>query len=415
MSKKETPLFPLRKGLHTRQAHVNLPEGTYEEEHARQGFFGRTTHLYRLHPVTDWTRIEGPLRPHSYDLNQLLAADGTGLARSGGGGVGVGAQARDPRIEPAIRASMFGSTEAAFAPICILHNSDVALHWVAPGTMDFFYRNADGDDVYYIHAGSGKLETTFGALTYATGDYLVIPRGTTYRFLPDAATAEGGPDNAQRYLLIESFSEVSIPDRNQLGPNAIFDPAMIDTPELEAYDASPLDGPREWAVHIKRQNEITKVYYPFNPLDVVGWKGDLTVWRINVKDIRPVLSARYHLPPSAHSTFIAHNFVICSFLPRPFEEEEGAMRVPFFHSNIDYDEVLFYSAGHFFSRDGIGAGMVTWHPQGIHHGPHPKAIPLSKTKERTDEVAVMVDTYRPLKATPAAGLVENLNYWASWK
>jgi homogentisate 1,2-dioxygenase len=380
MSKQETPLFPLRKGLHARQAHVDLPPGTFEEEHARQGFFGRTTHLYRLHPVTDWTRIEGPLRPRSYDLN------------------GLGLAAND-----AIRASLFGSTEASFAPICILHNSDVALHWVAPATMDFFYRNADGDDVYYIHAGGGKLETSFGALTYTTGDYLVIPRGTTYRFLP------GGRD--QRYLLIESFSEVTIPDRNQLGPNAIFDPAMIDTPELEPYDSVP----REWAIHIKRQKEITKVFYPFNPLDAVGWKGDLTVWRINVKDIRPILSARYHLPPSAHSTFIANNFVICSFLPRPFEEEEGAMRVPFYHSNIDYDEVLFYSAGHFFSRDGIGAGMVTWHPQGIHHGPHPKAIPLSRTKERTDEVAVMVDTYRPLKATPAAGLVENENYWASWK
>jgi len=387
-SKKETPLFPLRKGLHTRQAHVDLPAGTFEEEHARNGFFGRTTHLYRLHPVTDWTRIEGPLRPHSYDLNGLK-----------------------PSQDEAILASMFGSQEAAFAPICILHNADVALHWVAPSAMDFFYRNADGDDVYYIHAGGGKLETTFGVIHYATGDYLVIPRGTTYRFLPDDATAGGGPDITQRYLLIESFSEVTIPDRNQLGPNAIFDPAMVDTPELEAYDATP----REWAVHIKRQNEITKVFYPFNPLDVVGWKGDLTVWRINVKDIRPVLSARYHLPPSAHSTFIATNFVICSFLPRPFEEEEGAMRVPFFHSNIDYDEVLFYSAGHFFSRDGIGAGMVTWHPQGIHHGPHPKAIPLSRTKERTDEVAVMVDAFRPLQATPAATLVENLNYWASWK
>ena len=144
-------------------------------------------------------------------------------------------------------------------------------------------------------------------------------------------------------------------------------------------------------------------------------EGDLTVWRINVKDIRPVISPRYHLPPSAHSTFLGRNFVICSFLPRPFEEEEGAMRVPFYHSNIDFDEVLFYSDGHFFSREGIGAGMVTWHPQGIDHGPHPKAIAASRQKDRTDEVAVMVDTYRPLQATAAAALVENENYWASWK
>jgi homogentisate 1,2-dioxygenase len=168
-------------------------------------------------------------------------------------------------------------------------------------------------------------------------------------------------------------------------------------------------------VHIKRQGEITKVFYPFNPNDAVGWKGDLTVWRINVKDIRPVVSPRYHLPPSAHSTFLGRNMVICSFLPRPFEEEEGAMRVPFFHSNIDYDEVLFYASGHFFSREGIGPGMVTWHPQGIHHGPHPKAIAASRLKDRTDEVAVMVDTSRPLRATAAAAGVENEQYWATWK
>ncbi len=375
----EVPLFPLQKGTVARQAHVNLPEGTFEEEFARNGFFGKTTHLYRRHPVTDWSRIEGPLRPHSFDLNKL-------------------------DLSETLAESRFGSQEPAFAPVCLLHNADVSLHWVWPRAMHFFYRNADGDDLYYIHTGGGRLETVFGNLDYAKGDYLVLPRGTTYRFLPN--------EESQQYLLIESASEITIPDRNQLGPNALFDPAMIDTPELAPYEDT---GDREWAVHIKHQNEITKVFYPFNPLDVVGWKGDLTVWRINVKDIRPILSARYHLPPSAHSTFMANGFVICSFLPRPFEEEEGAMRVPFYHRNIDYDEVLFYSAGHFFSRDGIGAGMLTWHPQGIHHGPHPKAIPLSRTKDRTDEVAVMVDTFRPLQATAAAGLMENLNYWASWK
>jgi homogentisate 1,2-dioxygenase len=374
----ETPLFPLRKGVVARQAHVDLPAGTFEEEFARQGFYGRTSHLYRRHPVTSWTRIEGPLRPRSYDLNRL-----------------------DPGQD--LAASLFGSREPAFSPVCFLHNEDVALQWVAPQAMDFFYRNADGDDVYFIHSGGGRLETCFGALDYATGDYLVLPRGTTYRFLPD-----GQP---QRYLLIESAGEITVPDRNQLGAHAQFDPAMIDTPELEPYE----EGDREWAVHIKRQGEITKVFYPFNPNDAVGWKGDLTVWRINVKDIRPVISPRYHLPPSAHSTFLGRNMVICSFLPRPFEEEEGAMRVPFFHSNIDYDEVLFYASGHFFSREGIGPGMVTWHPQGIHHGPHPKAIAASRLKDRTDEVAVMVDTHRPLRATAAAAGVENEQYWASWK
>ncbi len=246
---------------------------------------------------------------------------------------------------------------------------------------------------------------TFGVLDYAQGDYLVIPRGTTYRFLPDG--------QAQRYLLIESAGEITMPDRNQLGPHAQFDPAMIDTPELAARGGGRrrASGPCTSSA----SGEITKVFYPFNPNDAVGWKGDLTVWRINVKDIRPVVSPRYHLPPSAHSTFLGRNMVICSFLPRPFEEEAGAMRVPFYHSNIDFDEVLFYSSGHFFSREGIGPGMVTWHPQGIHHGPHPKAIAASRLKDRTDEVAVMVDTSRPLRATAAAAAVENPDYWGSWR
>ena len=378
----DSNLFPLRKGTIARQAHVDLPEGTCEQEFARQGFFGRVTHLYRRHPTTAWTRIEGPLRPRAYDLNRL------------------------PLEEP-LADSRLGSREPAFAPVCVLHNEDVALHWVAPLPMDFFYRNADGDDVYYIHAGAGRLETTFGVLDYAKGDYLVLPRGTTYRFLPSAG--------AQRYLLIESFSEITIPDRNQLGPNALFDPAMIDTPELAPYE-EPVEGAgREWAVHIKRQNRITRVIYPFNPNDAVGWKGDLTVWRINVKDIRPVISPRYHLPPSAHTTFQGRNFVICSFLPRPFEEEPGVLRVPFYHSNIDYDEVLFYADGQFFSRGGIQCGTLTWHPQGIDHGPHPSAAATVSQRSRTDEVAVMVDAFRPLQATAAAALVEKENYWASWK
>jgi homogentisate 1,2-dioxygenase len=372
----ETSLFPLRKGRITRQAHVDLPEGTFEEEFGRQGFYGRTTHLYRSHPPTAWTRIEGPLRPRSYDLN---------------------------RLGPEVPEFMPGCREPAFAPVCVLRNEDVALNWVRPEAMDFYYRDASGDDVFFIHAGGGRLDTTFGFLDYERGDYLVIPRGTTYRFLPDP-----GP---QAYLLIESAGEITLPDRNQLGAHALFDPARVDTPELGA-----VEGPdRSWTVHVKRGGTLTRVTYPFNPNDAVGWKGDLTVWRINVRDIRPVISPRYHLPPSAHTTFLGRNFIICSFLPRPFEEEPGAMRVPFYHANIDYDEAIFYSDGHFFSREGVGPGHVTWHPQGIHHGPHPKAIPASREKDRTDEVAVMVDTLHPLEPTPAASAVEDEGYWASWK
>ena len=150
-------------------------------------------------------------------------------------------------------------------------------------------------------------------------------------------------------------------------------------------------------------------------MDVVGWKGDLTAFKLNVRDIRPIMSHRYHLPPSVHTTFLGGNFVICTFVPRPFESEPEAMRVPFYHRNIDYDEVLFYHDGDFFSRQHIKPGMLTLHPQGIHHGPHPKAAEKAAGKEGTDEIAVMVDTRYPLKIAKAAEGVEWADYVNSWK
>lgn len=147
----------------------------------------------------------------------------------------------------------------------------------------------------------------------------------------------------------------------------------------------------------------------------MGWKGDLCPWALNVEDIRPIISPRFHLPPSVHTTFVARNFVICSFLPRPMESEKGAMKVPFYHRNIDFDEVLFYHQGNFFSREGIAAGAVTWHPQGIHHGPHPNAAKNAAPKTDTDEIAVMVDTYRPLISTEHAQSVEYKEYAMSWR
>jgi homogentisate 1,2-dioxygenase len=168
-------------------------------------------------------------------------------------------------------------------------------------------------------------------------------------------------------------------------------------------------------MHILREGAWTKVFYPFNPIHTAGWNGDLCPWIINVADIRPIVSPRYHLPPSVHTTFVARNFVICSFLPRPLESEEGAMKVPFYHRNIDFDEVLFYHEGNFFSREGIAAGAITWHPQGIYHGPHPNAEKNAADKEFTAEIAVMVDTRNPLRATKAAEDVEYKEYHMSWR
>lgn len=361
------------RGKVTRQAHVDLPEGTVEEEYAREGFFGRSAHLYRQRPPVGWSRIEGDLRPHA-----LHVADLPGLG---------------------------GDWVAARVPF--LRNDDVTLrlaHLDAP--MSCCFRNADGDETLFVHAGAGRIETDFGPLDYRPGDYLVLPRGTVYRLLPDDAAPS-------TFLVIETAGEVRLPDKGLLGKHALFDPAVIDVPE----PAPPTDdGRAEWELRVQRGGRFTSVFYPHHPIDVVGWKGDLTVWRINVADICPVLSDRYHLPPSAHCTFVADGVLICTFLPRPLENgDPGALKVPFYHSNIDYDEVLFYHQGTFFSRTGIEAGMVTFHPRGLPHGPQPGAVEASKAKTHTDEIAVMVDTRRPLELTEQGAAVSAPDYWKSWQ
>jgi homogentisate 1,2-dioxygenase len=245
-------------------------------------------------------------------------------------------------------------------------------------------------------------------MSYRDGDYILIPRSAMWRIEPNKSTT---------MLIIEATNGAyQIPEKGVLGPHAIFDQAMFDIPEIDdAFIAQQTED--TWKVKIKKQDAISTVTFPFNPLDVVGWKGDNTVVSINWRDLRPLMSHRYHLPPSAHITFIADGFVICTFVPRPFETDEGALKIPFFHGNDDYDEVLFYHAGDFFSRDNIHPGMVTFHPAGFPHGPHPKALKraFKQTKQGTDEVAVMLDTRSPLEQGDAAKEVESVDYINSWK
>ena len=366
--------IPYIRGRVAHQAHVGLPEGTVEEEYARNGFFGRYAHLYRTHAPVGWTRIEGPLKPRAYDSRKLEQA------------------AHDDWLE-------------ARRPL--LANEDVRLCLATlQQPMKYVFRNADADEVLFVHEGAGRLESDFGPLAYEPGDYIVIPRGTAYRLAPTSAT---------RTLVIESFSEVEVPDKGILGQHALFDPAVIQVPSPEASMLEP-SAPGEWQMRVRHQGNLTNIYYPFNPLDVVGWKGTLTVQKLNVRDIRPISSDRYHLPPTAHVTFIMKNAVICTFLPRPLENGDPlALKVPFYHSNIDFDEVLFYHSGEFFSRAGIAPGMLTFHPQGIHHGPQQAAFKRAQAASRTEEVAVMLDTKRPLAPCAEAQRVEITEYWRSWQ
>jgi homogentisate 1,2-dioxygenase len=217
-------------------------------------------------------------------------------------------------------------------------------------------------------------------------------------------------------LLIEATGgSYSLPDKGMLGPHAIFDPAILDTPVIDERFVAQQDE-TEWEVQVKARGKVSKIFYPFNPLDAIGWKGDLAPVRVNWRDIRPVLSDRYHLPPSAHTTFVANRFVVCTFAPRPFESDPGALKVPFFHNNDDYDEVIFYHQGEFFSRDNIHPGMITYHPHGFTHGPHPKALKnaFEPKAAGTDEVAVMIDTRDSLEVEERAAAIEWDGYARSW-
>lgn len=374
MAKKWIPASRV-EGDASRQAHADFPEGTYEREISKEGFFGPAAFLHHKNPPTGWTDFEGPLRPRAFNL------------------IGVNDSPNSPWD----------------APIVLHNNATEMRFWKLDAPMEMLARNADGDQLLFIHKGESELYCDYGHLTVRAGDYVYLPRGTMWRLDPSEPNA---------ILMIQATNtHYTLPDKGLVGPHAIFDPAMLDAPEMdEAFKAQQSDT-KGWTVQVKKRNAVSTITFPFNPLDAVGWHGELAPVRLNVKDIRPLMSHRYHLPPSAHTTFLSDRFVVCTFAPRPFETDPGALKVPFFHNNDDYDEVLFYHAGDFFSRDNIDAGMMTFHPSGFTHGPHPKALKnmFKPTKDATDEYAVMVDTRDPLEVGEGAASVENHEYVNSWK
>ncbi len=370
--------IPWIRGRVAAQAHVGVPEGTVEEEYGREGFFGAYAHLYRKNAPVNWTRIEGPMKPRAYDTRGLEATAG-GL-----------------------------SGDWPLSRTGLLENQDVRIDMaVLAAPMPFFFRNADADELLFVHDGRGRMETDFGPLSYEPSDYLLVPRGTTYRLAPSTPS---------RVLCVSSRSALGLPDRGILGQHALFDPAVLRVPTPGDGTTALPNADGEHELRVLQGGEMTHVYYPFSPIETVGWKGTLAPMQLNVRDIRPVTSERYHLPPPAHATFVAGGVVVCTFLPRPLENgDPAALKVPFYHANIDYDEVLFYHAGEFFSRTGIAPGMLTFHPQGIHHGPQPGASERAAKATRTEEVAVMIDTRAPLRPLSGAAHLEIDGYWKSWR
>jgi homogentisate 1,2-dioxygenase len=374
--------FPRVAGTASRQAHCDLPAGTFEREFGREGFFGPTTHLHHRHKPTGWIAWEGDLKPRAYDLNLFTE-----------------------------------SSNSPWTAVPMFHNSTCSIRfWNTSGAMDHLVTNADGDELLFVHSGEGDLFCDFGHLAFKAGDYITLPRGSKWRI-----SAHG----AAQFLLVESkYDGYRLPEKGLVGEHAIFDAAMLDVPELNEAYRDQMDE-REWKVVIRSRGKFTTVTYPFNPLDVTGWHGDNLPVRINWRDIRPLMSHRYHLAPSAHTTFVGNRFVVCTFVPRPAEMDPGALKVPFYHSNNDFDEIIFYHLGQFFSRDNIHAGMATLHPAGFAHGPHPKAFRLAAEADKVrkptdapkmlDEVAVMVDTREAVEISEELASAEWAGYAESWK
>jgi homogentisate 1,2-dioxygenase len=372
---------------HKRHTQFRQPDGSlyHEEVMGIHGFAGIQSILYHLSPPTAVRRVE-----------QL-------------GAVAIPYETAGPLQARHLRSAPLPTGgDAISGRVPLMGNSDVVLYVARPDrAMEYYYKFAHGDDVLFIHEGTGVLESQFGPLRYRPGDYLVIPTGVIWRLVPDA-------DVPQRMLVIESFGHVTPPKRyinnyGQFLENSPYCERDIRPPDsLVTYDERG-----EYEVHVKARDQITRFVYDHHPLDVVGWDGHLWPFAFNIEDFEPI-TGRIHQPPPVHQTFDGPGFVVCSFVPRLFDYHPLSIPAPYNHSNVDSDEVLYYVEGDFMSRKGIERASLTIHPNGIPHGPHPGTYEGSIGKERTEELAVMVDTFRPLRLTRYAQEIEDEGYAYSW-
>jgi homogentisate 1,2-dioxygenase len=367
-----------------RHTQFRNPQGVLytEEVMGLEGFSGIQSLLYHNHPPTRIKKAEkiGSVDPGFVDFGALRAR-----------------QFRTNKIQP--------HGDALEARQVLLGNDDVWLGMsVATRPMDYFYRNSQAYEVWFLHQGKVKFRSQFGNLDLIPGDYLVIPYGVTWQMITEDA----------RFFTIECPSQVQPPKRyrNQHGQLLEHSPycerdIRIPT-ELETHDELG-----EFEVRVKARNELHRHILAQHPLGVVGWDGYLYPWVFNINDFEPI-TGRVHQPPPVHQTFDAHNFVVCSFCPRLFDYHPLAIPAPYNHSNVNSDEVLYYVDGDFMSRRGVELGDWTLHPSGLPHGPQPGATEASIGKKETHELAVMVDTFRPLKVSEQALGLEIPEYAYSW-
>ena len=290
----------------------------------------------------------------------------------------------------------------------VLFNDDVQIDIASPkkGIINYFYKNSDSDEILFIQKGSGILKTLFGELKFNYADYIVIPRGTIYKIEFETS------DN--KLLIIESKSPIVTPKRyrnefGQLLEHSPFCERDIKLPEnLVSHDSLG-----EYLIKVKKEKKLHEIYYASHPFDVIGWDGYCYPYIFSALNFEPI-TGRIHQPPPVHQTFEGNNFVICTFAPRIYDYHPKSIPAPYNHSNIDSDEVLYYVDGDFMSRNHVEHGFISLHPGGIPHGPHPRAYERSIGQKQTSELAVMIDTFKPLKVTQAALDIELKDYWKSW-
>lgn len=380
------PYYAVRGEIpHKRHTQFRQPDGSlYKEEVlGTKGFSGIQSILYHVNSPTAVRRVEGPAAV-------THEAEEAGPLRHRHFWTSRLTQSGDP----------------IFARQYLLGNDDVVLGICQTAdAMDDFYRNGECDELLFIHEGTGVLESMFGEIAFRPGDYLVIPVGTIYRLMCNEPV---------RYFFLESQSPVEVPQRyrneyGQFNEHAPFCERDLRLPKF--VSAKRESG--EFPIRVKARNAIQTLTLAHHPFDVVGWDGCVYPYAFNIEDFEPI-TGRVHQPPPVHQTFAGHNFVVCSFVPRLYDYHPQAIPAPYNHSNIDSDEVLYYVRGNFMSRKGVEVGSITLHPSGIPHGPHPGTAEASIGKERTEELAVMVDTFRPLKVLKPALSVEDANYMYSW-
>lgn len=379
--------YSLGKIPHKRHTQYRQPDGKLYSEQlfSTEGFSSNYSLLYHVHPPTQIIKAEEPI-----DVSPKASTDNILKHRSFQG------------FKVSQNADYLKSRKI------VLFNSDVQISLAAPtkSLTEYFYKNADADEVIFIHEGTGTLKTQYGQLTFSYGDYLVVPRGTIYQI-------EFNDEN-NRLFIVESFSPVTFPKRylskyGQLLEHAPFCERDVRKPE----NLETIDQKGEFLIQTKKKGLLYPITYANHPFDVVGWDGCEYPYALSIHDFEPI-TGRVHQPPPVHQTFDAHNFVICSFCPRLYDYHPEAIPAPYNHSNIDSDEVLYYVDGDFMSRKHVTRGMITLHPAGIPHGPHPGAVEKSIGKKETHELAVMVDTFHPLKMTVDAQNIEDEGYIMSW-